>query len=99
MTPRNPINDKQQDTTDDETPRCAGRRRGELIGQLDPVVLPPAAGVCGAGDAVERGNPAGGEEAGQDVADEAADAVDGEDVEALIDGDEVFVFVGVEAAG
>ena len=94
VTPRNPVDDKQQDTRDNERPGRAGDRRRELVAELDPVVVPPAAGVGVAADAVEGGDEFGGEEAGEDVADEAAHAVDREDVQAFVDGEEVFVFVG-----
>lgn len=63
MAPRDLIDHKQQDTADDETPRGTGCCCGELVPQLDPVVLPPAAGVCSAGGAVESGNPGRREEA------------------------------------
>ena len=72
--PRDLIDNEQQDTRDDERPSGAGAGGSELEAQLFPVVVPPAAGVGVAADAVEGGDPLGGEEAGEQVADDAADA-------------------------
>ena len=90
MHTRDLIDNKQQNAGDDEGPGGAGGGGSELVAQLDPVLGPPAAGV-GVVNAVHGGDVGGGEETGEDVADVAADAVDGEDVEALVDADEVLV--------
>lgn len=98
MAPGNLVDDEQQDTADDKTPSGTGCCRGELIAELDPVVFPPAAGVSGAGDTIESRDPGGSEETGEEVADKAANTVDGEDIEAFIDRDQIFVLVGEETA-
>jgi hypothetical protein len=87
---RDLIDNEQQDTRDDKGP-CGARGGGrELVTHLDPVTGPPAARV-GVVHAVHGGHVGGGEEAREDVADESADAVDSEDVEAFVDADEVLV--------
>lgn len=52
VAPGDAVDDEQQDTADDETPRGTGRRRRELVAHLDPVVFPPSAGVGGAGHSI-----------------------------------------------
>ncbi len=73
--------DKQQDQAGaDEGIYEADQRVGELVGQLHPMVAEPAA--LDDGCAVEMGDVVCGEEAGEEIADQAAEAVDAEDVEA-----------------
>jgi len=97
MAPGNPVNDKQQHTRDSETPGSADGSGCELGAHLLVVSFPPATGGGSASFTIECGNPGSGEKAGEDVADVAADAVNGEDIEAFVDGDVVFVFGGKEA--
>lgn len=97
MQARDLIDNKQQDDADDEAPQRARACRGELVAHLLPVVVPPAA-LVGVEDAVEGGDEFCGEEARHDVADEAADAVDGEDVEPVVGADVVLVLDGEEGA-
>ena len=51
------------------------------------------------GGTVEVGDVVGGEEGGQDVADEAADAVDGKDVEGIVDAQDELELGGVVSEG
>jgi hypothetical protein len=60
------------------------------------VVVQPAAGDRR--EAVEMGDVVGCEEGGQDVADEAADGVFGEDVEGVVDAQEELELRGVVGA-
>lgn len=53
-------------------------------------MLPPAAGVCVA-DTVHSWDIGCGEEAGEDIADKAADSVDGKNVKTFVNADEVLV--------
>lgn len=87
VAPGDPVDDEQQDTTDDETPRGAGRRRSELVAHLDPVVFPPSAGVGGAGHPIQGWNPRCREEAGQDVPDKTTYSVNREDIQSLVNAD------------
>jgi hypothetical protein len=62
------------------------------------VAVPPASEIRVSADAVEGRDVLVGEDAGENVADVAPDAMDGEDVETLVDAEEVLVPRGVEAA-
>ena len=72
---------------------AAGDGVRELVAELDPVVVEPAAGDLG--EAVEVGYVVRGEEGGQDVADQAADGVLGEDVEGVVDAEDELELGGV----
>ena len=62
------------------------------------IPVPPTAFIGGARDTVERGNKVGCKEAGEDVAHNTANAMDGKDIEAVIDGENILVLDNVEAA-
>lgn len=87
MAARDAVDDEEQNTADDKTPRGTRRRRRQLVAHLDPVVFPPATSVRGARHSVKSRYPRGGEEAGEDIADKAADSVKREDVETFVDAD------------
>ncbi len=80
------VHDEQDEAGHDEGVAAAREGVGQLDGQLDPVVVEPAA--VDDGDAVEAGDVVGREEGRADVADQAADAVDCEDVERVVDAEE-----------
>lgn len=90
------VHQEQDDAGHDEAVRHAGHGVGQLVAQLDPVVVQPAAGDRR--EAVEMGDVVGCEEGGQDVADEAADGVFGEDVEGVVDAQEELELRGVVGA-
>lgn len=97
MHPGDPVDDEEKDDADDERPYGAGRSSSELITHLLPVTIPPTPGI-GVGFAVEGGHERGGEESGENVADEASDTVDGEDIETLVYGNQMLVFYCEEGA-
>jgi hypothetical protein len=90
MATRNPVDDEEQNDGNDKRPCRACSRSSQLIAHLYPVSGPPAT-LVEVAYTVHGGHVGCSEEPGHDVTDEAADAVDGEDVEALVDAEEVFV--------
>ena len=97
VTSRNLVDDEEQDDGNEERPGCAGRGSSELVAHLLPVLGPPAAGICVA-HAVHGRHIWCGEEAGQNVSNESANAMDSEDIQTLIDVEEVLVFDSEEGA-
>ena len=93
---RNQVHQEQNNTSPAKGISEARNGVGKLVGELDVVLVEPAA--RDGGRAVERGYVVCGEEAGHEVADYAADAVDGEDVEGVVDLDQVLE-LGGEVAG
>ena len=84
MAAGNLIDDKEQDDGDNERPSCTCACRCKLVAHLLPVPIPPAPFIRVV-DSVHSWYVVGSEESSQDVTNEAADAVDGEDVKTLID--------------
>jgi hypothetical protein len=80
------VHQKEDQASADEGVGAAGERVGQLVGELDPVVVDPAA--LNDGSVVEMGDVISGKEGGADVADEAADAMNGKDVQGVIDAEE-----------
>ena len=76
------VHDPEDDGGHDERVCEAGGRVGELVAELDPVVVEPTA--VDLGDSVETGHGGLGEEGGEDVADDTADPMDGEDIEGVV---------------
>lgn len=97
MASGNTVDNEEQDDADDKRPKRARARRSKLVSHLLPVAIPPAA-LVGIVHAVESRDKGCGEETGQNVADEAAHSVNGEDVEALVYAEEVLVLDGEEGA-
>lgn len=89
----NHVHDEEDEAGADKRVAAARERVGQLDGQLHPVVVEPAA--LDGRHAVERGDVVCGEEGRQDVADEAADAVHGKDVERVVDAEEELELGGV----
>jgi len=94
---RDPVDDEEQDDGDDKRPCSTECCSSKLISHLLPVPGPPSAFVRVA-HAVHGGDVGCREEAGEDVADVATDAVDGEDIKTLVDMEEVFVFDSEEGS-
>lgn len=88
------LQDGKEDERNDEGISRDGANLSELFSNLYAVTV-DAAGCLG--DAVESGDPGLGEDTGADGADHAADAVELEDIHALVDADP-FVEVGAEGA-
>ena len=76
------VHDPEDDRGHDEGVGEASGRIGELVAELDPVMVEPAA--VNHGNTVEAGNRRLREESGKDVADDSADSVDSEDIESII---------------
>lgn len=72
------VHDPEDDGGHDEGVGDAGGGVGELVAELDPVVVEPASGDDS--DAVEGSDGRLSEEASADVADETTDGVSGEDL-------------------
>lgn len=94
--PGDQVHHEEDDAGQDEAVRHAGHGVGKLVAQLNPVVVQPAAGDRA--EAVEMRDVVGCEEGGQDVADEAADGVLGEDIEGVVDTEEELELGGVVGA-
>lgn len=92
----NQVHDEEDEAGAAERVDAAGDGVGELVAELYPVVVEPAAGDLG--KAVEVRYVVCGEEGGEDVADEPADGVFGEDVERVVDAEEEFELRGVVGA-
>jgi len=84
------VDDEQQDARDDEGPGGARGCSRKLVTHLDPVARPPATGIAVV-DTVHGWDVWSSEEAGENVADESTDTVDGEDVETFVNANEVLV--------
>lgn len=97
MQTRNQVHDKQDGAGENKRVAASGKRIGELDGQLNPVVVEPA--TLNSRDAIQGGNIVSREKGGADVADEAADAVDGEDVEGVVDAEQELQLGGVVGEG
>ena len=72
------MHDPEDDGGHDEGVAKACARIGELVAELDVVVVEPASGDDG--DVVEACDRSLGEEAGEDVTDDSADAVRSKDL-------------------
>lgn len=83
MQPRRQVEDEQYQGRHEERVHPAGNGIGQLVAQLDPVVVDPASGDDG--HAVKVRDVVGREEGGQDVAHEPADAVHRKDVQRVVD--------------
>lgn len=83
MQARNQIQQEQDQRGHDERVRAARHRVGQLVAQLHPVLVDPPA--VNDRHAVQVRNVVGREEGRAHVADEAANAVHGEDVEGVVD--------------
>ena len=87
---------EQDEGGEGEAPDGAGGAVAQLDGELDPVVVEPTA--LDQRHAVEVGDVFSRQETRKQVADEAADAVHGEDVERVVGADPVFDLGGEVAA-
>lgn len=76
------VHDPEDDGGHDEGVGDTGGGVGELVAELDPVVIEPASRDNG--DAVKGSDGSLSEEGSADVADETTDGVSGEDIEAII---------------
>ena len=94
---RDQVHDEEDDAGSAERVGEAGCAVGKLVAELDVVTVEPP--TRDDGDAVKSGNVVGSEEGGEDVADDATDAVLGEDVESVIDSDPELDLGGEIAAG
>lgn len=92
------VDDEQQDARDHEGPGGRSGRAGELKSKLAEVAVPPASSIRVAGHAIESGDEVVGKDARQEVADVTANAVEGKDVETIVNGENVLVLDGVVAA-
>lgn len=77
------VEDEKDERRADEGVGSPGKGVSELVAELDPVVVEPA--TLDDLDVVQMGDVVSGEKGGADVADQAADAVHGEDVEGVVD--------------
>lgn len=84
------VDDEEQDDGDDERPDRACACRSKLIAHLFPIPVPPTAFVRIV-HAVHCWHVIGSKETSQDVANETADSVNSEDVEAFVDSQQVLV--------
>lgn len=93
-----PVDDEKEDARHKEGPGGAGGGTSELQAHLPKVSVPPATLIRGSRDTIKGGNKLSSEEAGKDVAHEAANTVEGKDIETIVDREEVLVLDGKEAA-
>jgi hypothetical protein len=89
----NHVHDEQDQTRAGKGVQAAAEGVGKLVAHLDPMVIEPTTGNVRR--AVQYGDVVGGEECGADVADEAADTVNGEDVEGIINAEQKLELRGV----
>lgn len=88
--------ERAEDQTCAEEGVCAaGEGVSELVAELDPVVVQPAA--IDDGVSVQMRNVVSGEEGSQNVSNEAANAVDCKDVERVVAAEEVLELGGIVA--
>lgn len=87
------VHDKEDDAGTAEGVDTASYGISELVAELDPVAIEPAAGDDA--EAVEMCYVVCGEESGQDVANETADGVLGEDIEGIINAEDELELGGV----
>jgi len=90
---RDQVHDEEDDAGAAERVDAARDRVRQLVAQLDPVVVEPAAGDLG--EAVEVRDVVGREEGREDVADQTADGVLGEDVQRVVDANHELQLGGV----
>lgn len=90
------VQDEQDGAADDERVGHAADSVGELVRELDPMLVEPAAADLG--EAVKMGYVVRGEETGQEITDETSNTVDGEDIERVIDMEEELEFGGIVAS-
>lgn len=83
MHARDHVEDEQDERRADEGVGAPREGVGQLVAELDPVVVEPA--TFDDLHVIQVGNVVGSEKGGADVADQAADAVHGEDVEGVVD--------------
>lgn len=96
---RDLVDYEQQDARHHKGPGRGSGCAGELKSKLPEVAVPPASGIGAARYTVESGDEVIGKDARQKIADIAAYAVKGEDVETVVDREDMLVFDGVIAAG
>ena len=96
MQARDPVDDVEDDAGTDEGVCRAGDAVVQLVCELDPVVVEPA--TVDDGGPVEMRNVVRSEESGEDIARNAADGVQGEDVKRVVDLEPV-LDLGAEVAG
>jgi hypothetical protein len=90
---RDQVHQEEDDAGQGEGVEAACHGICELIAELHPVVVEPAAGDHGY--AIQMCNVVGGEESSEDVADEAADGVFGEDIEGIVDAEDELELGGI----
>jgi hypothetical protein len=83
---RDHIHDKEDETCANEGIGATSERVSQLVRELHPVVIEPT--TLDAGNAVETGDVVCSKESGENVADKAADAVDGENVEGVVNAED-----------
>jgi hypothetical protein len=88
----NLVEDEEDEACDSEGVSEDGAAAGELVSQLDPVVVDPTAWELG--ETVKSGDVVSGEETGENVSDEATNTVESEDVETVVNLDEVLEVEG-----
>ena len=81
------IDDEEQDARDYKGPDRTGGGAGKLQTELTEVAVPPTSLVCGARHAVKGRHELGSKETCEKVANKAADAVQGKDIKAVVDGE------------
>lgn len=92
------VDDEQENAGHNKRPGSAGGGSRKLKTELAVVLVPPATGVGSAGNTIESDNPLVGKDTRQKIADEATDAVEGKDIETIVDRQEVLVLDDIEAA-
>lgn len=92
------VDDEQEDARHDEGPGSAGGGACELKAHLAVVLVPPATLIGATRNTVEGDNPLVSEQTSQEISNEAANTVEGKDIEAIVDREQVLVFDDVEAA-
>lgn len=92
----NEVDGEEDDARADEGVGEARDGVSKLVGNLDPVAVEPATGDLG--ETVEMRNVVGSEESSEQVADQTANSVHGEDIESVIDFEKVLELGSVVAA-
>jgi len=87
------VHDEEDDAGAEEGVCCTGDGVGDLVAELNPVLVEPAA--VDVGEAVEMRYVVSGEEGCEDVADESTDGVLGKDIEGVVDAEDELELSGI----
>ena len=91
------VHDEEDDAGAEEGVGCARDGIGDLVAELNPVLVEPAA--VDLGEAIEVRYVVGGEEGCEDVADESTDGVLSEDIEGIVDAEDKLELGGILMKG